>query len=536
MGLIENVGASRTEQRTIGGVPWMPWTDPRMRFDVGGPTHPSRNTIYGVDTALGLPALYAGAKILADNTAVLPMNVYQRNRSGRLLRYNGPSVFDKPSVIGTRFDWLFAAVSSMVLQGNAWGLITGRDGYGLPTGIEWLPPQYVDVAEDQDQPFNPLQTKVYAMGREMQWRGPDKELFHVKGFALPGRVEGVSPLRAFADVISSGMSAAEFGRTWFDAGGFPTGTFQNSEMEVDPEGAAKIRAMLMKSLREHTPLVFGRDWDYTPVTVPPAESQFLETMQLNATQIAAILSLPPERLGGEKGSYTYSNQEQATLQIIEAITPWFTRLEQAFSDDCLPRNRVTRFNTDALLRTSLETRMAIYQIQRNIGMRTIDEIRELEDLDPMPGDVGNEALPLVLMTSMAQRAGAIPSSLLPQTTLLMDLAAKKLQQLKKQGLTMPSPIVPANPQTGAPAQGPAPDPATGYAGALAAASRQLDEKGDHSQAVECRFIEAALNDANRAERLANGTAPNGIVEGFLDETIRESRKHEDGGGEWDVTR
>ena len=93
---------------------------------------------------------------------------------------------------------MFSCLSSLTLQGNAWGLITGKDGYGFPTGIEWIPPEMVIVEQEVSQPLNPLATNVYAYGRRMKWYGPDTELFHVKGFALPGRLEGISPLMAFA--------------------------------------------------------------------------------------------------------------------------------------------------------------------------------------------------------------------------------------------------------------------------------------------------------------------------------------------------
>jgi HK97 family phage portal protein len=560
VGLIENVSASRTEQRAIGGTPWQPWLDSRMRFDVGGPVHPNRQMNYGLDTALGLPALYSGAKILADSAAQLPLHVYQRNRSGRRIKYNGPSVFDKPSVLGTSFDWIFTAVSSLVLQGNAWGLITGRDGYGYPTGGEWIPAEVVEVEEDQDQPLNPLRTKIYAYGREMKWFGPSKELFHVKGFSTAGRVEGFSPLSMFALTIASGMSAADYGRTWFDSGGFPPGTFQNSEMEVDPDDAAKIRAMLVSSLRRREPLVFGRDWDYTPVTVPPGEAQFIDAMQLNATQIAAILNLPPNRVGGKTGdSLTYATVESNTLQIIEALTPWLCRLEQAFSDDLLPRNRVTEFNTDALLRTDLQTRMQIYQIQRTIGMLTIDEIRERENLEPYEDEQGNETIPLAMMTSMAQRAGAFPKSMVPQVDFLMDMAAEKLEKLQKEGITKTPPGGEFLPPGGAPpapandgseggaanpggasavGTGPANPPGQFYANMMNSYSRQLnqgafalEQAGRYGEAAECRHIANRISAFAEPKRMSGAVIPS-EVEGMLDETIKKARDNE--GKEWRV--
>jgi HK97 family phage portal protein len=409
---------------------------------------------------MGLPALYAGVKLLADNAASLPLRVYAEYNGPdgfpRHRLYGGPTIFDKPSVIGTLFDWVSQAMVSVLLQGNAWGFITGKDGYGFPTGIEWIPPEDVYVSEAKDvQSANPLKSRVFVFGREVQWYGPDAEVFHVRGITLPGRVEAISPMRAFALTIGAGKEAQRYGTSWYEGGGFPPGTFQNAEMEVNAAQAAEIRAELVKSLRRREPLVYGRDWDYKPVTVPPSEAQFIEAMQLNATQIAAILNLPPDRLGGTRGdSLTYSTSEQSTLQIIEALRPWLVRFEQSFFD-LLPRNRFTRFYTDALLKTDLEARMNMYQVMRNIGMRTADEIRELEDLPPLPSGIGAEELPLTTMNAMGTRAGAIPRSFLKSVVLEIDVAADRLIKLEKTLISqgkLPQAVAP-QPGQGGPAGG-----------------------------------------------------------------------------------
>lgn len=435
MGLIESIRASAVEQRVIGGVPWKPWSNPFWRFDTGGPVHPSRQ-FFGPDEAMGLPALYAGVKLLSDNAASLPLKVYSQfsgpDGFPKHRLYGGPTIFDKPSVIGTFFDWMSQAMVSVLLQGNAWGFITGKDGYGFPTGIEWIPPEDVYVQEAKDvNSANPLKSRVFVFGREVAWYGPDAEVFHVRGITLPGRVEAISPMRAFALTITAGTEAQRYGTSWYEGGGFPPGTFQNAEMEVNAAQAAEIRAELVKSLRRREPLVYGRDWDFKPVTVPPSEAQFIEAMQLNATQIAAILNLPPDRLGGTRGdSLTYATSEQSTLQIIEALRPWLVRFEQSFFD-LLPRNRFTRFYTDALLKTDLEARMNMYQVMRNIGMRTADEIRELEDMPPLPSGIGAEEMPLTTMNAMGTRAGAIPKSFLKSVVLEMDVATDRLIKLEK---------------------------------------------------------------------------------------------------------
>lgn len=516
MGFLENIRATASETRTIGGTPWTPWESPLWPFSTGGPAHPSRMGDHSPEGALGLPALYAGSKLLADGTASLPLRVYQSFKGNDGFNkhkiYEGPTIFDSPSLLGTPFDWFFSCMTSLVLQGNSWGFITGRDGYGVPTGIEWIPPDEVYVEENnQKDSWNPLKKKVYVYGRQVEWRGPDKEIFHVKAFSLPGRLEGISLLKAFALTITAGREAQRYGTDWYQAGGFPPGTFQNSEIEIDKTQAAEIRASLVESLRRRQPLVYGRDWDYKPVTVPPSEAQFIEAMQLNATQIASILCLPANRLGGTDGSNTYSNQEQSALQIIEALRPWLVRLEQAFFE-LVPRNRFTKFNADALLKTDLQTRMQIYQIQRNIGIRSADEIRAEEDLPPLPGGVGTEPLPLLLLNSLGARAGVIPKSIMKSVVLEMDLAAERLKKLENTYVNIPVPV--KDPQTGQPtgqtttqrvalggmnATPPfAQDPAS-YLASLITIARDYDQPEENRRVAE----ESIKHIMERADNIAN---------------------------------
>lgn len=414
--LLARVGSTRTavltvrdreEQRAIAGVPWRPWDNPYQRFDTGGPLHPSR-AVQGLDSMLQLSPVYGAARIIADGVASVPLYQYVNAPAGPL-RWNGPSWLDKPSVVGSLFDWLWQGTCSAVLQGNALALITGRDGYGYPTGAEWLPWEACNVIDPVDEIYNPLRARFYYMGRQL----PREDLIHLKAFAVPGRTEGISPMRAFATLISSGNAAVNYGAQWFEKGGFPPGVFQNHELEVGRDEAREIRRMLVRTIQAGEPLVYGRDWEYKPVSVPPSEAQFIEHLQMNATQIAAVYGIPPERIGGARGdSLTYSTQEQETLSLItDTLRPWFVRWESLLNP-LTPASRYVKFYADAMIRTDARTRHDIYKLRRDMGMETVDQIRAHEDMGPL-GDAGDgkETLPLEVLVAMARGMKAIPKSM-----------------------------------------------------------------------------------------------------------------------------
>jgi len=391
-------GAFRPEQRTITSLPW----------NTGGSLPPTVSQP-SVDNALALGAVYAAVSLLARTVAGMPLHAY-RDVDGRKTKLAQlPQLFDEPSVQGDLFDWLHRCITSLGMWGNAYGLITNRDGYGYPTGVEWLSPEHMTVV---DFAFTGPGSFLQPIWR---WRGrviPKEDLVHIPWFTLPWRVRGLSPLAAYASTISTGLGAQKFSSDWFDAGGVAVGTFKNAAKTVAREESDEVKQRLVNAIRSHQPIVYGMDWDYQPVAINPQEAQFIETMKLTATQVAVIYGVPPERVGGEKGgSMTYANTEQESIDFVQfSVLNYVRKLESAFFK-LLPARQYVRFNLDSLIRTDLKTRHQVYKLDREMGFHNIDELRDLEDLPPLPNGEGETYAPL-LPTGLApleSEPDAVPS-------------------------------------------------------------------------------------------------------------------------------
>jgi hypothetical protein len=216
------------------------------------------------------------------------------------------------------------------------------------------------------------------------------------------------------------------------------------EQEVDLDAADEIRRRTTNSIKRREPLVFGRDWKYTPVAVPPNEAQFIEAQQMSATQIAAILGLPPERIGGKRGdSLTYSTQEQESISlVVDTLRPWLVRIETALFS-VLPQQQYVRFNTNAMLKTTTQQRFEIYKLSRDMGLQTPDEIRELEEWEPLSGGgVGTDPLPLQVLVAMARGIKEIPKSF---EDLVTESPADTLQREQELVLAKEAAAAPAAP-------------------------------------------------------------------------------------------
>jgi phage portal protein BeeE len=66
------------------------------------------------------------------------------------------------------------------------------------------------------------------------------------------------------------------------------------------------------------------------------------------------------------------------------VTPWLVRLETALSS-LLSSTTTIKFNAAALVRTDLLTRYQAHESALRAGWKLRSEVRELEDLAPIPG-------------------------------------------------------------------------------------------------------------------------------------------------------
>jgi HK97 family phage portal protein len=346
-------------------------------FAIGGATPHIRGDVE--ETALRLAAVYGSVRLIADNVATLPFNAYRLLSDGsRSLMPSQPGILTAPSIHGSRIDWLFRLCASLALRGNAYGLPTARDSSGRVSALEWLDPADVDLKYDD----------VTAGPPEWTWRGrPVPELIHLPLFVLPGRIRGLSPIGAFKTLIEQGLSAEAFGADWFANGSIPAGMVTNETGEfVSQEQAQIVKRRFKESAAGRDIVAMGGGWKYTPLTIPPEESQFLQTIKANATQIAVIFGVPPGKVGGNPGgSLTYATTEMEGIDLSTfTLRPYLVRIETMLTD-LLPRPQVVAADMDALQRGSTLDRYNAHAIALNNGWLSRNEVRRAENLKPIDG-------------------------------------------------------------------------------------------------------------------------------------------------------
>ena len=323
--------------------------------------------------AEALTALFAARRTIIDTVSSLPLHAYRTLADGTSQRVDREPDLIRP-LHGSPYSWKAQIVTSMVDDGNAFGIATGMRS-GWPTGIRWVRPDDVQVDED-----NVVLPEYFYMGRHV----PREFMVHIPWVVPAGKWRGISPLKAFKVAFETGVRAQEWGRDWFENGTTPPVHFKNTARELSAAAADDVKAKYLSAVRRRKPLVTGNDWDVNAIGTPADEQRVIASLKMTAAQVAAIYGLSPEDIGGEAAnSLTYATVEgNERKQASKVGRPWCMRIEEALSM-FTPRPQYLRFNLDANVRADLKTRMEAHEIALRTGLETISEARALEEKPPL---------------------------------------------------------------------------------------------------------------------------------------------------------
>jgi HK97 family phage portal protein len=327
-----------------------------------------------VDTALRLSTVWGCVRLLADSVSTLPLHVYRGSDRDPIPT---PPLLQRPSADFEELaDWLWAVMASLLLRGNAWGVITGRTGAGLlPAQVDLVHPDRVAVVTEDGQ-------QVIRIGGQRYDR-PD--LFHVKAYPFPGSMLGLSPIAYAREAIGLGLGAEKWGGKFFGDSAIPAGVL-TSDQRIDQGQATTLQERWdVRHKGRRKIAVLGSGARFQAITIAPEEAQFIETQKFNVATICRFYGVPPEMQGGETaGHMAYSSPEMRSTDLLTfSVRPWLYRIERAVTT-LLPRTQSAKFNAGGFVRATLRDRYEAHRVGIEAGFLTVNEARAYEDLPPLP--------------------------------------------------------------------------------------------------------------------------------------------------------
>lgn len=153
-----------------------------------------------------------------------------------------------------------------------------------------------------------------------------------------------------------------------------------------PMPAERVTALLnsWKEARQTRGTAFVNDTiDFQSIGFSPEQLTLNQARQYMASEIARACNLPEYYVGGNAGgSMTYSNVTAERRSLIDlSLRPLMTCLTQRLSDnDITPRGSIVKFNLEEFYSPSAQERADIYTKLIPLGVMTVEEAREREDL------------------------------------------------------------------------------------------------------------------------------------------------------------
>lgn len=399
MGLLRQALDDRRERRSFG----------EEAARIPGPTEGAR-TFAGPtvteSSALGVIDVYTNVSIIADSIAMLPIRAFRhvawRDLAGEARTYarklpRQPLILTDPmpGVMSPQFLFKHQAVTSFLLNGNSYNEVNAIDAEGRPSIITPIHSQKIRKTELTDSG-----QQIWEMhdGRIMGAFRDGGTMVHMTGFGLAGGLKGLSPIQAAMQGISLTMAAEEFGARWFGDGAHPSLALKSKE-DPGPDNAKRVKREFVQTFGglNREPIYLYGDLELETIQIAPEESQFIETRQFQSSQMAKLFRVPPHLTGDPTKSTSWGTgiEEQNLAYAIFTLGPWISRIEEAMSM-LLARGQFSKFNMGALLRARITDRYTAYAQGRQWGWLSVNDIRELEDLHPIPdGDTYLQPLNMI---------------------------------------------------------------------------------------------------------------------------------------------
>ena len=395
--LIDDAPAANVEKRAAEGMPvyndgWVGMGEYGYSSKAGVPV--SRTS------ALSVPAIWAAVDTICKALASLPFGIFQQTEQGsrpakahplyHLIRINPTPDLELYSAY--TFKYAFFADACF---GDAFAKIH-RNGIGRPTNLELLDASDVTMYQrDDGRPY-------YVVRRTVGTRFIDEILFpsdilHIKGLTING-LRGEDVTRVHADSIGMSIAAEQYGGYFFGNGASPSGAliYPNA---VTPQNRDMAQSKFAKKYggvaNTGQTIVLDGGAKYERISLSPEEATLNDTRNFQVNQASRIFGVPVPLLA-QLDKATLNNMETMGIQFVTmCLRPWAVQVEQEFalklltSTEQRSENYFFRFNFNGLLRGATKERGEYYKQglggpSTGIGWLSVNEVRELENLDRVP--------------------------------------------------------------------------------------------------------------------------------------------------------
>lgn len=350
-------------------------------------------------TAMAIGAVYACVSLIGGALAALPFHLFERTEAGRQ-RYDTDLWWlfnESPWGAWTATAaWQFA-VQSIALKGDAFWRIHRVSPYtNAIAGFEPIHPDRVVVYRNGNENLYLVQTLEGKLEPV-----PQADMLHFHGIGFDG-FRSITPIRAaLKPAAGIALAADEYAGAFFKNGAradFAIKVPGKLSLEQSDVLRATWYSKHQGPSNAHLPAVLTGGMDVQQLTMNMEDAQLLMTREFQVEDIARIFGVPPHMIGATSKATSWGTGiEQMSIAFVRyTLGRYIDSITQEVNRKIWPRSRVYfgEFNRDALLDGDSKAQAEFFAKALGgpgtQGWMTINEIRRLKNLPPMPEEWANK--------------------------------------------------------------------------------------------------------------------------------------------------
>jgi HK97 family phage portal protein len=397
-----------------------------------GGTETSSGVTVDEDVAMRFSAVFCAVSVYCNAFKTLPWRVYRHRDGGGKDLARDHALYrvlaTRPNPEMTPGFFKSYVQGCKLLWGNGYAEIKRDRRSGQAVALWPLHPTRVIVER-----VNRDRRIIYRVNRDdgMQDVLEQSAMFHVRGPSRDG-VCGLSRVGLMRESIGLSLAAEEHGGKFFGSGAHIGGV-----LSLPPE-AEKLNDEAIRTLRESliahfsgpnrfTPAVLQEGAKWESIGMPNEDAQFIETRTFQIRDVARFFNLPPHKLA-DLADATFSNVgDQQVQYATESLAPETVDFNEEadrklFLED-EQETYFTKLDLRGAMRGSHQERAEYYKAMWEMGVYSINDILEMEDMNPIgpAGDAHYVQLNLTTAEQMAAKLAEMPAD----TSASEELAFKR---------------------------------------------------------------------------------------------------------------
>ncbi|MBV8782222.1 MAG: phage portal protein, partial [Phycisphaerae bacterium] len=350
-------------------------------------------------SVLSIPAFWSGVRFLSETLAGLPKSIFQivGQAPQRTFHPQNKLLSRRPNQYTTPFTVFETWHSHALIHGNGYLFVARDQRTNSPIGYYNLCPTAVMPFRYDNQQWYLVRGGKDGQGRPQNLILPAADVLHLPGLGFDGMV-GFPVVWLMYESLELARNSQRFASRYLKRG-----TQLQGSVEI-PGTATKeqIDLILDRLRRGHSGI--ESEYSFTVLTggaklnnntIPPEQSQLLQSRNFAVSDMCRILRVPPHIVYEMKDA-KWGNIEQMSIEVVKySLLPWVQKAEQELTLKLLTdaeqdAGYYVRYSVDALLRGDTTTQARNVLALVNGGVVTANEGRAALDLAPLPDPAASQ--------------------------------------------------------------------------------------------------------------------------------------------------